>query len=259
MKAKFSVNHLLMLVGLLIGCLLIGCSETDHDVSNDVLYPSLLSSHESNPSLRPAVSVDTVVQPLPSMTEKFSPLPLKQEEVAAAPPLLLVVVPIVSCGAAALDISTLVWDTPKFLSNHTLFVSAIGMACPADKVVKGIKILKSVNTLRKIKFGNFTRWNFRKNFERLIGRQVRPGYEVHHAIPQKYRTQAGKLGINIDQPWHGIEIGKRYHDFITPNYTKDWDKFFKLPDLNQSKILNYEQFMLNKYHLKRGSYLELTK
>lgn len=248
MKAKFAVVHLLMLVGLLIGC-----SETNHDVFNDVPPPS-------------AVSVDTVVQPLPSMTEKPSPLPLKQEEVAAAPvaPVLLamvpVVVPIVSCGAAFFDLSTLVFGTPKFLSNQVLFaVGAVGMVCPDGGSIKGIKILKSANTLKKIQFRSFTHKNFRTNFESLIGRPVRPKYEVHHGIPARNEAQAAKYGINVHQPSHGIEIAEKYHDFITDNYRKDWDRFFDLPNLNQSKILIYEQFMLNKYGLKSGSYLDVIK
>ena len=142
-------------------------------------------------------------------------------------------------------------------------VGAVGMFCPADggiiKTIKGIKILKSTNTLKKIKFGNFTRSNFRKNFEKLIEKRVQPGYEVHHTIPQKHRAQAKKLGINIDQPWFGIQIKKGHHDSITPDYTKDWDKFFKQPNLTQSQLLLKSESMLNQYGLKSGSYLELIK
>jgi hypothetical protein len=143
-----------------------------------------------------------------------------------------------------------------------LFVGAAAIPCPADKVIKAIKaikILKSLNTLGKIKFRNFTRWNFRKNFEKLKGGKILRGNEVHHTIPQKHRADAKKFGINIDQPWHGIEITEGYHRSITPNYAKDWEKFFDLPNLNLSKILDYEQSMLNKYGLKSGSYLDLIK
>ena len=95
------------------------------------------------------------------------------------------------------------------------------------------------------------------NFEKLVGRPVRPGNQVHHTIPQKYRREALELGVNIDQPWHGIEITEVYHRSITRRHEKDWDTFFDLPNLNLDKLLRYEQSMLKKYRLKPGSYLEL--
>lgn len=251
MKAKFSVIHLLMLVGVLIGC-----SEPDHDVFNDVLSPSQLPSHESNPNLRPTVSVDTVAQPLPLE------LPLEQEEVAAAPPLLLLVVPIVSCGAAVLDLGTLAFGTPEFLSKGMFFVGALGLACPDGgilKGVKGIRILKSANTLKKLKFQRFTAGNYADNFKEFIGRNVWRGYEIHHAIPQHFRKQAAKLGVNIDQPWHLVEVRRGYHRRFSSKYTRDWAKFFRQPGLTRSKLLDYEQHMLKQYHLKPGSYLEVVK
>lgn len=251
MKAKFSVIHLLMLVGLLTGCLLIGCSETDHDVFNDVAPPSLLPSYESNPSLPPAVSVDTVVQPLPLE------LPLEQEDVAAAPPLLLAVVPIVSCGAAVFEVGTLFFDTPKFLSNSAFFLS---MACPVGGgSVKGIKILKKAKNLSKIDFKKFTLGNFRKNVEKLSGKPLSQAYEVHHVIPKKFEAEAAKLGVNVHQPWFGVPITTRYHKSFSYKYEKAWDEFFKQPNLTQSKLLNKAESMVNDYRLKSGSYLELIK
>ena len=237
MKAKFSIVHFLMLVGLLIGC-----GETDQ---------VLLSSHESNPSLRAAVSVDTLEQPLPSI----------QEEVAAAPPLLVVagavVVPIVSCGATAIELAALFVDTPQFLANNMLWVGMAGIACPADKPLKGIKVFKSLKTLQKAKFGRFTSSNSKMNFEKLIGRPVKPKHEVHHGIPQKFEVQARKNGINIHQPWHLIEIKGTYHRSITPSYTKDWGTFFDQPYLNGAKILEFQEAMLKKYNLKPGSHFRL--
>ena len=72
-----------------------------------------------------------------------------------------------------------------------LFVNALSMACPVGgSGVKGIKILKSANTLKELKFKKFAHWNYRDNFKEFIGREVRDGYEVHHAIPQMHRAKA---------------------------------------------------------------------
>ena len=255
MIAKFMTVLSFLLIFSMFGCGEDSSSllkpETQPAASPTVFEDVLISE---NVRATPAVSVDTVAQPLPS----------KVEEVAAAPVLLVpVVVAVISCGAAVFDVGTLFFGTPQFLSNHQmLFVGGVGMACPDGailKSIKGIKILKSAKTLKNIKFRDFTRAKgaFRDNFERLIGRPVKQGHEVHHTIPQKNRADAEKFGINIDQPWQGVEITKGYHKSITRPYEKDWDTFFKQPDLSQSKILHYQQFMLKKYRLKPGSYLEL--
>ena len=241
---------------------MIGCGEDSSSllkpetqpVASPTVFEDVLISE--NVRATPAVSVDTVAQPLPS----------KVEEVAAAPFLLVpAVVAAVSCGAAVFDVVTLFSGTPQFLSNHQmLFVGGVGMACPDGAIlkgIKGIKILKSAKTLKNIKFKNFTQSRnvFRDNFERLIGRPVKPGYDVHHSIPRKNRADAEKFGININQPWFGVEIRKGYHEFITPAYTKDWDMFFKQRGLTQSDVLLRQQDMLRDYGLKSGSYLELVK
>lgn len=258
MKAKFTIVHLLMLVGFVIGC-----SETNHDVFNDVPPPSLLPAHESNPSLHPAVSVDTVARPLASMKA----LPSTQEAVAAAPPVVLLVVPIVSCGAAVVDIGNLAGLTPNFLRNQSLFTSLLSIPCPVDPVGKSIKILRSVRFLKSAKFWQtFKRWNFRDNYAALKGKPITQGYEIHHSIPYKHAKKAEELGItlpiNIHQPWFGIEVSPGYHRFISNSYEAGWDKFFN-PFFDQgisptrSQILNHLQLMLNKYPpLKQGSYLK---
>ena len=252
MIARFMIVLSFLLIFSMFGCGEDSSSllkpETQPTVSPVVFEDVLIS--ENVRVVPAAVSVDTVAQPLP----------LKQEEAAAAPAVILVV-PIVSCGAAALDVVTLALGTPDFLANHMLLVNVAGMACPADKVIKGIKILKSAKTLKNIKFKNFTqsRKVFRDNFERLIGRPVRPGYDVHHSIPRKNSPDAAKLGVNVNQPWFGVEIKRGYHQSITDQYAKDWDMFFKQPDLTQSDVLLHQQDMLRDYGLKSGSYLELVK
>ena len=252
MIAKFMTVLSFLLIFSMIGC---GDSssivkpEAQPAVSPVVFEDVLISE---NIRATPVVSVDTLAQPLP----------LKQEEVAAAPAAALLVVPVISCGAAIFDVVTLFLGTPDFLANHMLFVGAAGLPCPDGAVlkgIKGIKIWKSANTLGKIKFKNFNRWNFRKNFEKLKGEKILRGNEVHHTIPQKHRADAKKFGINIDQPWHGVEITQGYHRSITPDYAKDWEKFFDLPNLTQSDVLRHQQSMLDKHGLKSGSYLELAK
>lgn len=222
--------------------------------------PSSIVKPEAQPAVSPTVFENVLISE--NVRVAAQPLPSTVEAVAAAPAIVLAVVPIISCGAAVFEVGTLVWGTPDFLANHMLLVGAAGIACPVDKpikAIKGIKILKSADTLKNIKFGNFIPANSRKNFGALKGRAVREGYEVHHTIPQKFRARAKELGINIDQPWFLTEITEGYHKSITRLYEKDWDIFFKQDNLTQSDVLLFQQEMIKKYGLKPGSYLDVIK
>lgn len=236
---------------LLIFCM-IGCGED----SASIVKP------EAQSVASPMVFENVLISE--NVRAAAQPLPSKVEAVAAAPPLLLapVVVPIISCGAAVVDVANLLSLTPQFLRNNSLFVGILSLPCPVDKpikAIKGIKVLKNANTLRNIKFGKFTPANFPKNFGALKARAVREGYEIHHTIPQKFRARAKELGINIDQPWFGVEVSPRYHRQITKRYEIDWDKFFKQENLTQSDVLLFRQEMIKKYGLKSGSYLDVIK
>ena len=234
---------------LLIFCM-IGCGED----SSRILQP------EAQPVASPTVFENVLISE--NVRAAAQPLPSKVESVAAAPPVALAVVPIISCGAALVDVANLLSLTPQFLVNNSLFVGILSLPCPVDKpikAIKGIKILKSADTLKNIKFGKFTPANFPKNFGALKARAVREGYEIHHTIPQKFRARAKELGINIDQPWFGVEVSPRYHRQITKRYEIDWDKFFKQENLTQSDVLLFQQEMIKKYGLKSGSYLDVIK
>ena len=245
MKATFSVVYLLMLLGLLLGC-----SETDHGVVNNSLQPLQSAFHESVPS---------------SVTEEFTPFPTEPHGVAAAPMALplLAVVPIITCGATAIDLASLALGTPGFLSNGLLMpmVSTVGMFCPwGGPSVKSVKILKKSSTLMsRLKGFKLHKGNYKPNFERFIGRPVNSTkHQVHHTIPQIHREAAQKAGINIDQPWFLTELRNDFHKVIhNSNYGTDWKKFFRI-NRSADEILIFQQEMVSKYKLKPGSYLEVT-
>ena len=111
MIAKFMTVLSFLLIFSIIGCG--DSSSLLKPETQPAASPTMFENFPISENIRatPAVSVDTVAQPLP----------LKQEEVAAAPA-LLAVVPIVSCGAAVFDVVTLALGTPDFLANHMLFV-----------------------------------------------------------------------------------------------------------------------------------------
>ena len=232
---------------------MIGCGEDSDSIVKPEIQPVASPTVFENVLI--SENVRAAAQPLPS-------LPSKQEEVAAAAPALAVipaVVTAISCGATVFEVGTLILGTPDFLANQMLAVSVAGIACPVDKPIKGIKILKSANTLQNTKFWNFIPANMRKNFGALKGRAVQEGYEVHHTIPQKYRAKAKERGINIDQPWFGAEITEGYHRQITNAYEKEWDIFFQGKNPTRSDILLFRKHVSKKFHLEPGDYLDVIK
>ena len=263
MKAKFSVVYLLMLLGLLIGC-----SETDHD----------LVSKAPSPSPQPFPSVVHQSDPS-SMTEEHTPFqfPSEQENVAAGPmalPLLApVVIPVVSCGAAIIDSAALVMSPFDFLSglsNHKLMpiASVLSMACPAGIPGKAVRILKSSSTIvtRLKVVRKFSKRNYKTVFERFIGRPVKTGYDVDHSIPQMHREFL-KPVIKVDHPALLIEVKRSFHQRISPAWRKAWDDFLE-PFIKKDKppsaqeLLKHRDELLNQEMfkpLKAGNYIELTR
>ena len=258
MKVKFSVVYLLVLVGLLIGC-----SETDHDVVNNspspFPQPSPSVVHQSDPS---------------SMTEEHTLFPSEQNNVAAGPmalPLLApLVIPIVSCGAAVIDTAAFVLSPFEFansFANHRLMPIATGLslACPAPNPSK-VKILMRASTIanRLKNVSIFSRWTYKANFERWIGRPVKSGYELHHTIPQNHRDFLEDV-INVDHPALLIEVKSSFHADISPTWGKAWDDHLKPLELkgttpSAQELLEHRDKLLNQQRfkpLKDGNYIEL--
>ena len=53
------------------------------------------------------------------------------------------------------------------------------------------------------------------------------GYEAHHTLPQKYRTDFEKAGINIDEPGNVVWRETTKHRKGSKQQEKAWDTFFE--------------------------------
>lgn len=73
------------------------------------------------------------------------------------------------------------------------------------------------------------------------------GYEAHHTLPQKYRKEFEKSGINIDEPGNVVWRSKENHR-QNNKLTKEWDDFMSNPE-NRTKesIMQFRDKMEKKY------------
>ena len=73
-------------------------------------------------------------------------------------------------------------------------------------------------------------------------------YEVHHTLPQKYRKQFEKLGINIDEPGNVVWREANGHRKKSNVLTSEWTRFMnrgKSPTKKQ--IYQFRDKMEKKY------------
>jgi hypothetical protein len=69
--------------------------------------------------------------------------------------------------------------------------------------------------------------DYRKNLIRYTGFDPGKAAEAHHVLPQKYRSDFVKAGINIDDPKHLIWMEKKFHREISRSYNDQWRKFMR--------------------------------
>jgi RHS repeat-associated protein len=67
--------------------------------------------------------------------------------------------------------------------------------------------------------------DYRKNLIRYTGFDPGRVAEAHHVLPQKYRSDFVKAGINIDDPKYLVWVEKKLHRAISREYNIEWDKF----------------------------------
>ena len=74
-------------------------------------------------------------------------------------------------------------------------------------------------------------------------------YEAHHTLPQKYRKQFEKLGINIDNPGNVVWREANGHRKKSNALTNDWDKFMSNHKGKPTKtqVTNFRDQLEKKY------------
>lgn len=66
-------------------------------------------------------------------------------------------------------------------------------------------------------------------------------YEAHHTLPQKYRKQFEKLGINIDEPGNVVWREANGHRKKSNALTREWNDFMESKHpTTKSKYINFE-------------------
>lgn len=134
-------------------------------------------------------------------------------------------------------------------------ISAIGIIPYLGDVAKGTRINKDIklidssikasnNTVKDINeesdilYRSFTTRNFRENLIRKTG--INPaGKHAHHILPQKYRNEFLKRGINIDDPKYGTWLETQNHLSKAKMYNSEWARFFQLTLMLLKKRLNF--------------------
>ena len=74
-------------------------------------------------------------------------------------------------------------------------------------------------------------------------------YEAHHTLPQKYRKQFEKLGINIDNPGNVVWREANGHRKKSNALTNDWDKFMSNHKGKPTKdqVINFRNQLEKKF------------
>ena len=141
------------------------------------------------------------------------------------------------------------WDVANVVMGVESFVSNIHQGNVAGAVVDGVGVVldavatvlpvapggagTAIKTLRAAdkvssvipKTRNATKYNYRRALQDATGK-IGKGYEAHHTLPQKYRDQFEKLGINIDNPGNVVWRKTENHRAGNAKHTKAWEKFW---------------------------------
>ena len=139
----------------------------------------------------------------------------------------------------ALDISSLQSNISQgniagaLLDGAGLLLDAAAAVLPAIPAGAGTA-LKAYRAADKVKDATnsgktiitATQNTYRKALQQATGK-VGKGYEAHHTLPQKYRKEFEKLGINIDEPGNVVWRKSEGHRAKSAEHTAEWDEFFR--------------------------------
>lgn len=78
-------------------------------------------------------------------------------------------------------------------------------------------------------------------------------YEAHHTLPQKYRKQFEKLGINIDEPGNVVWREANGHRKKSNALTREWNDFMESKHPTTKKqIYQFRDKIEKKYFGKKS-------
>ena len=97
-----------------------------------------------------------------------------------------------------------------------------------------------------------TRYNYRSVLQKVTGKFGK-GFEAHHTLPQKYRKQFEKLGINIDKPGNVVWREANGHRKKSNALTREWNDFMenKRPT-TKKQIYQFRDKIEKKYFGKKS-------
>lgn len=111
----------------------------------------------------------------------------------------------------------------------------------ADKVSGLGKSGKAINQVITA-----TKSTYRQALQKATGK-LGKGYEAHYTLPQKYRKEFEKLGINIDEPGNVVWRKAEVHRTGNTEHAKEWKKFFKKnPHPTKEQVLQQRNIIENK-------------
>lgn len=126
-------------------------------------------------------------------------------------------------GAAVVDGIGLILDGTAMLTPFAPAGAgaALKLYRTADKVSDAGKLGKNID-----KVISATKNTYRQALQKATGK-IGKGFEAHHTLPQKYRKDFEKLGINIDEPGNVVWRETEGHRAKNAEHGKEWDKFFE--------------------------------
>ena len=95
-----------------------------------------------------------------------------------------------------------------------------------------------------------TKNNYRRALQKATGK-IGEGYEAHHTLPQKFRKQFEKMGINIDEPGNVVWRETKNHRKNNSKLTKEWEKYME-KNHTKKQILKKRDELEKKYFGNKG-------
>ncbi len=142
--------------------------------------------------------------------------------------------------SAAVDGAAIIYDVAA-----TAIPGLPGGAGAALKVYRVGKVAHAAQASKTV--FRATKNTYRSVLQKATGKMGK-GYEAHHTLPQKYRKQFEKLGINIDNPGNVVWRETKGHRKKSNALTKEWDRFMdKKKPPTQKQIFQFRDEIEKKY------------
>jgi hypothetical protein len=125
--------------------------------------------------------------------------------------------------------------------------TALGVVVNLDNLGSSIIANLGKETTEPV-FLSKTRWNFRKNLQRLTGKGLDDivGMEAHHVLPQQFAPDFAEAGINIHDPVFGSWVDASAHRGWSYTYNQRWSEFLE-NTRTREEILNFARDLAKEY------------